>query len=474
MIEINVPHSAGGDTEESDQKEPGQQYLPPFSRQRLTRRQWQLAFTLMGASVLVCIVVVAAQVITVPYVSYSPGGVYSLSEAVSLDDGEGEFAIYPPESDMGFVTVRKSRKLSLWRLFFDSLDDRIDIKQEIDVNRGLSREELDLIRTAQMLGSQGNAVEIALRHLGLTRVILVPNFWADASINPLLCFFGPRDDPQAAESRDEFFNALIPFEEDGAVQINQIEGLRSLSNSDNRQMREDLEALWKPVTKLFIGDAVSSVNGHPIQNTADLKAALEDVKPGDELNLEVKFVDRPAREVSAKLKETRVDGWRILDLEGVALEPSEGCPDSQSWRAINLPDLELMAKVSFDTGDVGGPSAGLAFALAVVDLLTEGDLTGGSRVATTGIFRDPSSDEVSSVGGVRQKTAAVRNSGYDVFLVPENDYDEAVSAAGDELRVEKVTTLRDALATLECLGGDPIASSGAESDLDADDLPACA
>ena len=451
------------------------QYLPRFSRERLTRRQWQLAFSLMGSSLLIFAVVAAANIIRVPYVSLSPGSVYSLSEAVQVDGGEGEFAIYPPESDMGFVTVRKSHKLTLWRLFFDSLDTRTDINRHTDIYQGLSQEEIDRRRSMQMLGSQGDAVEIALRHLGLTRVILVPNFGADASINPLSCFYGERDESQAAESRDEFFGKLIPFEEDGAARINLIEGLRSLSDSDSKQMREDLEALWKPVAKLFIGDAIASVNGHPIQNTADLKAALEDVKPSEELNLEVEFVDRPAREVSAKLSETREDGWLILDLEEVALEPSESCPDSQSWIAINWPDLDLITKVSFDTGDVGGPSAGLAFALAVVDLLTEGDLTGGNRVATTGIFRTPFSDEVSSVGGVSQKTTAVRNSGYDVFLVPVNDYDEAISAAGDELRVEKVTTLRDALAVLECLGGDPVfpGTGAPEAAAETADLAAC-
>ena len=86
---------------------------------------------------------------------------------------------------------------------------------------------------------------------------------------------------------------------------------------------------------------------------------------------------------------------------------------------------------------------------------------------------------MSSVGGVPQKTVAVRNSGYDVFLVPENDYDDAISAAGDDLRVEKVTTLRDALATLECLGGDPVLPGdelpgpGASAQANTAELAAC-
>ena len=487
MIETNVPHSEGDgaqvassggneppsetdsseqdlpDSPDSDAPDSDPQYLPPFSRKRLTRRQWQLAFTLMGTSILICIVVVATNLITVPYVSFSPGAVYSLSEAVSLDDGEGEFAIYPPESDMGFVTVRRSRQLNLWRLFFDSLDDRIDIKREENVNRGLSLQELDRIRAADMLTSQGNAVEVALRYLNHTRVILVPNIREDDfAIETIRCYLGQSDDPEVMASRDSFEDATVLTLPDGSQAPTIIEGLRLLADSNSGQMRENLQAFWQSTTKLLFGDILVSANGQTVQTTSDLFVALEDVQPGDTLNLEMQFLDQPSREISLKLNESNSDEG-VLILDEVVTESSQACPESQSWLAVNWPDLELITKVSFDTGDVGGPSAGLAFALAVVDLLTEGDLTGGYRVATTGIFQTPISDEISSVGGVRQKTTAVRNNGYDIFLVPENDYDEAIAAAGDKLRVERVNTLREALAILECLGGDPVISGSAIS-----------
>ncbi len=464
LSEQDLPDSPDSDTDPLDPDTPDSdsQYLPPFSRKRLTRRQWQLAFTLMGTSILICIVVVATNLISVPYVSFSPGAVYSLSEAVSLDDGEGEFAIYPPESDMGFVTVRRSRQLNLWRLFFDSLDDRIDIRREQNVNRGLSLQELDRIRAADMLTSQGNAVEVAFRHLNYTRVILVPNFREDSAIETIQCYLGQSDDPEVMASRNSFEDEAVLTLPDGSQVTTTIEGLRLLADSSNRQMRENLQAFWQSTTKLLFGDILTSANGQPVQTTSDLFAALEGVQPGDTFNLEVQFFDQPAREISLKLNESNSDEG-VLVLDEVVTETSQTCPDSQSWLVANWPDLELITKVSFDTGDVGGPSAGLAFALAVVDLLTEGDLTGGYRVATTGIFRTPFSDEVSSVGGVRQKTTAVRNSGYDIFLVPENDYDEAIAAAGDKLRVERVSTLRDALAILECLGGDPVISDSAIS-----------
>lgn len=480
-----------GDTDEpsgdTHDPQPAQEYFPAFSRKRLTRRQWHLAFVLMGASILISVVVVASNLVTVPYVSISPGSVYSLSEAVSVDGGDGEFAIYPPESDMGFVTVRRSERLNLWRLFFDSLDSRVDIRRD-DINRGLTEQQLDRLRALQMLGSQGDAVEIALRHLGRTRVTLLLDPQSDSFIDTLLCFVAESDDEEVSESLQRFRDDLLPVLPDGGMAFNQTAGLRFLANSQDDFLRGNLEGYWKAFNKLFIGDTVISANGMPIGDTADLRAVLQGVEPGETVILETQFFDQPVRRVSAKLGESLEDGpgALVLSLEDVAVSGGAGeggeteaeaqaeagtaeqaefgaaaqCPDAQGWQFFDWPDWELVTRVNFDTGNVGGPSAGLAFALAVVDLLTEGDLTGGLRVATTGIFSSATSDSVSSVGGVPQKTAAVRNSGYDVFLVPENDYDDAISAAGDNLRVEKVTTLRDALTTLECLGGDPVLLGG--------------
>ena len=495
MIETNLPQSgddnaqtASSDGSETpgatNAQEPESQYLPRFSRERLTRRQWQLALTLMGTSVLILVVVVAANIIRVPYVSLSPGSVYSLSEAVQVDGGDGEFAIYPPESDMGFVTVRRSHKLTLWRLFFDSLDTRTDINRYTDIYQGRSQEEIDRLRSMQMLGSQGDAVEIALRHLGRTRVTLMPDSLSADYEDTLSCFDAQSEEEKTAESLQRFRRSFYPILPDGTTAVNQIAGVRLLANSENGSVREALSAHWQSSSKFLLGDTVVSANGKPVINTADMRAALEGFEPGESVSLEMQFFDQPVRRVTAKLGEslTEGEGGFSLKFEDMGLSDGAGgdqesdpeCPDAQTWVFFDWPDLELVTRVSFDTGNVGGPSAGLAFALAVVDLLTEGDLTGGLKVATTGIFGSHSLDEVSSVGGVPQKTAAVRNSGYDVFLVPVNDYDEAISAAGDELRVEKVTTLRDALATLECLGGDPIfPSTSASEAAETADLAAC-
>jgi PDZ domain-containing protein len=109
-------------------------------------------------------------------------------------------------------------------------------------------------------------------------------------------------------------------------------------------------------------------------------------------------------------------------------------------------------KVSIDTTGVGGPSAGLAFTLALIDELTPGELTGGQNVAVTGTIGIDGT--VGDVGGVAQKTAAVRKAGAKLFLVPPGEFAEAKAHAGKSLKVVQVTTLADALAALAANGGD--------------------
>src|SRR5690606_17468676 len=106
-------------------------------------------------------------------------------------------------------------------------------------------------------------------------------------------------------------------------------------------------------------------------------------------------------------------------------------------------DYDFPVDVEIDTGDVGGPSAGLAFTLGIIDDLTPGDLTGGEDVAVTGTISG--NGTVGPVGGTGQKAAAVREAGIELFLVPSADYDAAVDHAGDDLEVVAVDTVEEAL-----------------------------
>jgi PDZ domain-containing protein len=130
-------------------------------------------------------------------------------------------------------------------------------------------------------------------------------------------------------------------------------------------------------------------------------------------------------------------------------------------RAIDLP-----FEVDIDTGDIGGPSAGLAFTLALIDELSPGDLTGGRDVAVTGTISLDGS--VGAIGGLPQKVSAVRQNGYDLFLVPasqpELDDPEQLQRLEDiaqgDVEIVPVESLDDALAALAARGGDPISPVG--------------
>jgi PDZ domain-containing protein len=111
--------------------------------------------------------------------------------------------------------------------------------------------------------------------------------------------------------------------------------------------------------------------------------------------------------------------------------------------------------VHIDTHRVSGPSAGLACALAIVDDLTPGDLTGGKRVAITGAIAPDGS--VTPVGGVAQKTIAARESGAKLMLVPVGEAATA-RAHADGMPIVTVRTLDGALAALQRSGGSPVPS----------------
>ncbi len=99
--------------------------------------------------------------------------------------------------------------------------------------------------------------------------------------------------------------------------------------------------------------------------------------------------------------------------------------------------------------DIGGPSAGLIFALGIVDRVTEGDLTDGKIIAGTGEI-DPEGI-VGPIGGIQQKITGSADAGADVFLAPAANCSDAVTVSPDDMTIVKVETLEDAVSALESL-----------------------
>jgi len=114
-------------------------------------------------------------------------------------------------------------------------------------------------------------------------------------------------------------------------------------------------------------------------------------------------------------------------------------------------DLEIVlpVDVSVDSRNIGGPSAGMMYTLTLMDLLTDEDMLKGHQIAGTGTI---SFDEtVGAIGGVRQKVYGARSVGAEYILVPELNYEDALTAAGDDIEVVAVANLQDALDFLDAL-----------------------
>ncbi len=114
-----------------------------------------------------------------------------------------------------------------------------------------------------------------------------------------------------------------------------------------------------------------------------------------------------------------------------------------------LPEEQYPLDVTINLEDVGGPSAGLMFALGILDKLGEESLTGGDHIAGTGEISPDGT--VGPIGGITQKLIAAGRKDVDVFLVPEANCAEAVRSPPDGLVLASVGTLDDALAALEAL-----------------------
>lgn len=203
---------------------------------------------------------------------------------------------------------------------------------------------------------------------------------------------------------------------------------------------------WSPSDSVLDpGDKVLSVAGSEIDGVEDLTRVLQGYQPGDVIPM---TIDRP--EVGE------------LDVE-VELMAAPDDPERTivGFIPFDTRRVELPFELDIDTGSIGGPSAGLAFTLTLVDELTPGELTGGGSVAVTGTIELDGT--VGAIGGLRQKASAVAQAGVDVLLVPEAQGEDdiaAAQAAAPDLRIFPVADLEEALAALVELGGDPISAAG--------------
>jgi PDZ domain-containing protein len=183
------------------------------------------------------------------------------------------------------------------------------------------------------------------------------------------------------------------------------------------------------------GDTITAVDAQPVSLEADASTAIDTKRPGDQVSLSVQSPSGAVRQVSLRLAPRPHD-------------PTKGYVGVEL--ATRADRFDFPFKVSISSDGIGGPSAGLAFTLGLIDTLTNGDITNGVPIAATGTINLDGT--VGPVGGVAQKTVSVREAGAQVFLVPADEYSDALAHAG-KMKVIKVDTLEGALNALRQLGG---------------------
>jgi len=182
--------------------------------------------------------------------------------------------------------------------------------------------------------------------------------------------------------------------------------------------------------RLLLGDEIVAVDGMPVAAAEEVRPLVVAHAPGERVSLTV-LRGADERQVEVRLGRNGDDAYLGISTQ-------------------TFVDWDFPVDVSIDTRRVSGPSAGLAFALAIVDDLTPGELTGGAPVAVTGSIAADGS--VGVVGGVQQKAVAARRHGARLMIVPAGEVAAARANAGD-MKVVAVETFDDALRALSDAGG---------------------
>ncbi|SCF12335.1 YlbL family protein [Micromonospora mirobrigensis] len=287
----------------------------------------------------------------------------------------------------------------------------------------------------EVIQVSGRATSTSAGQLRLTTVGVQPTvrlrsalagwFSHDEAVVPRELVYPPGESQQEVEKRNaEDFQASQTSAETAAL----------------RELGYPVQVLVKTVVgggpstgRLQVGDVLTSVDGAPVTSAAKLTELIRAKPAGTSLKI---GYTRSGAAATADVTSREQDGRPRI---GVEIDQRQPHPFT----------------LSIDLGDIGGPSAGLMFALGVVDKLEPADLTGGKVIAGTGTIDDEG--RVGPIGGIAQKLVGAKRAGAKVFLVPADNCAEAVRNPQPDLPLLKVGSLDEALDTLEKLrsGGQP-------------------
>jgi len=187
------------------------------------------------------------------------------------------------------------------------------------------------------------------------------------------------------------------------------------------------------VGKLHAADVIVRIDDKPVSAPDGVREAVRRHRPGEDVVFDVLRSGRPQR---VTVRTAGADG-----------DPNRAFVGIEVDRGYDFPFT-----VDIQLDDVGGPSAGLMFALGIVDKLNPEDVTGGATIAGTGTIDD--SGAVGPIGGIGMKLLAAKRSGATAFLVPEANCRAAAANDPGGIELVRVSSLRGALGALETLRND--------------------
>lgn len=286
-----------------------------------------------------------------------------------------------------------------------------------------------------------------------------------SQLSALESFIGWVDTDVDVQTKTERFGKSTPSEQRtlgyqamvGAKQIAEYVAFKRLGYDATLQygpvVVEQLICLAEPApdsacNRLRLGDVLESVDGTPTPTIQQLVPVMEDRKVGEVLEIVVHELDANPNETRRTERVRLIASPDNTERAIIGFVPAD-------TRTVDVP-----FQVDIDTDTIGGPSAGLAFTLALLDELTPGDLMGRAKVASTGTISED--ETVGVIGALRQKAVAAAGAGADVFLVPAgqtaDEIAEAKRIVGDDLEIVPVANLTEALEALANYGGGELPS----------------
>ncbi|HSZ36191.1 MAG TPA: S16 family serine protease [Acidimicrobiales bacterium] len=369
----------------------GGEWTVPPPGTRAKRRRWP--YVLGGFVVLVIVAVIVAAQITIPYYVITPGDATPVGQYIEVPQADN----HSISGNILLTDVFVSQLNALGYLQYRFLDSNNEIYSSADLlGPTTSNSEFVDQGYLEMAQAQSFATAAALSHLGYTVT----------SSNVGALIFG-----------------IVP---------------------------------GSPAAKaLKVAQVITAVNGTPTTSQCGLIEALHNYAPGTTVTLSVQqssindvgsFVGGPVVDKTVQL--AKAPKASVVTFCG-------GPPITQTAfvgvDAETQQDWQFPVKVTVHTQDIGGPSAGLAMTLGIIDKLSGGQLTGGRIVAATGTIDQ--NGNVGDVGGVAEKTIAVERAGATVFFVPKVELKTAEAKASSQLHVYAVSNLDQVLRILQRLGG---------------------